>query len=127
VRAIAVVGLALIACRAPRIGAPCSPPIAFAPWDQPRAPTAPPPPPDGLLDRAVAWYQRSARATQLPGVGCPFAPTCSVYARRALHAYGPFGLALIVDRLIVRENPLAAAYYPVVCVDHTTRLDDALP
>jgi putative component of membrane protein insertase Oxa1/YidC/SpoIIIJ protein YidD len=60
-------------------------------------------------------------------VGCPFAPTCSVYARTAVAHYGAAGLLFIVDRFLVREHPVAGAYYPTTCVDHTTRLADDLP
>lgn len=84
-------------------------------------------PSDGVLDALVAWYQRHARAPGLPGAGCPFAPSCSVYARKALRRYGPLGLVLVIDRLIVREHPLAPAYYPTTCVRNTTRLDDDVP
>jgi len=83
--------------------------------------------PDGVIDAIVAWYQHHGRARSLPGIGCPFAPTCSTYARTALHRYGPLAVILIVDRLIVREHAVAGAYYPAVCVEHTTRLDDGVP
>jgi len=82
--------------------------------------------PDGILDALVAWYQHGGART-LPGVGCPFAPTCSAYARTALRRYGPVGLILIVDRLIVREHAVAGAYYPTICVANTTRLVDGVP
>lgn len=100
----------------------------FGPFDAPRsahrmAPVAG----DGLLDELVAWYQDHGRARSTPGGGCPFAPTCSAYARTALARYGPIAIVLIVDRLIVREHEAAAAYYPAVCVDHTTRLSDDVP
>jgi putative component of membrane protein insertase Oxa1/YidC/SpoIIIJ protein YidD len=116
----------------PRVGAPCEVPRAFAPFDQPRA-LAPAHAADGadgadgVLDAVVAWYQDHARAPALPAAGCPFAPTCSVYAREALHRYGPLGMILIVDRLFVREHPGAAGYYPTTCVAHTTRLVDGVP
>jgi len=80
-----------------------------------------------MLDALVAWYQRDGRAPSMPGVGCPFAPTCSVYARTALRRYGPLAVILIVDRLIVREHPIAGAYYPAICIAHTTRLVDDVP
>jgi putative component of membrane protein insertase Oxa1/YidC/SpoIIIJ protein YidD len=83
--------------------------------------------PDGILDALVAWYQVHARARTLPGTGCPFAPTCSAYARTALRRYGPLGVILIVDRLIVREHAVAGAYYPTTCVANTTRLVDGVP
>ncbi len=110
-----------------RVGAPCAGNAAFAPFDAGRPHAPPELPPTGVLDQFVAWYQHGGRAAAPPGVGCPFAPTCSVYAREALHAYGPLGVIAIVDRLIVREHPLAGAYYPAICVDHTLRLSDALP
>jgi len=127
------VGAATLACRPTvRVGSPCASAPAFAPFDQPAAQhPAQHPPPDaareGLLDALVAWYQQDGRARSLPGVGCPFAPTCSVYARTALRRYGPLAVILIVDRLIVREHPIAGAYYPPICVAHTTRLVDDVP
>ena len=127
-RAAVVASLAALACRpAPRVGAPCAVPPAFAPFDEHRAAPREPVVADGILDAAIAWYQDHGRARALPGVGCPFAPTCSAYARAALHRYGPLGVILIVDRLIVREHPVAAAYYPTICVEHTTRLVDGVP
>jgi hypothetical protein len=50
-----------------------------------------------------------------------------VYARTALQRYGPFAVILILDRLLVREHMVAGAYYPAVCVGHTTRLADGVP
>lgn len=123
-----VASVAAIACRpSVRVGSPCGSAPAFAPFDDHR----PAPPeataPDGILDAIVAWYQHHGRARTLPGVGCPFSPTCSAYARTALHRYGPLGVILIVDRLIVREHVVAGAYYPAICVEHTTRLSDGVP
>jgi putative component of membrane protein insertase Oxa1/YidC/SpoIIIJ protein YidD len=111
-----------------RVGAPCAGPRSFAPFDE----RSPPQidrvqAPDGVLDALVAWYQRDGRARMPPGVGCPFAPTCSVYAREALHRYGPLAIVLIVDRLVVREHAVAGAYYPTICVARTTRLVDGVP
>jgi len=124
-----VVLVATAACTPPavRVGSPCTASPAFAPFDD--RPAAPPDAPaaDGLLDAIIAWYQTDGRAATPPGIGCPFAPTCSVYARTALRRYGPLAVILIVDRLIVREHPIAGAYYPWVCVAHTTRLVDDVP
>jgi len=108
------------------VGSPCAGPAAFAPFDE-RVAARATPAPDGILDALVAFYQAHLRAPTPKTAGCPFAPTCSVYAREALHRYGPFALVLIVDRLIVREHPFAAASYPMTCVDHTARLRDAVP
>jgi putative component of membrane protein insertase Oxa1/YidC/SpoIIIJ protein YidD len=133
VAAVALVAAAATAaCTRPavRVGSPCTAPRAFAPFDdRPAAETAPPDAAatDGLVDAIIAWYQADGRAPSLPGVGCPFAPTCSVYARTALRRYGPLAVILIVDRLIVREHPIAGAYYPAICVAHTTRLVDDVP
>jgi putative component of membrane protein insertase Oxa1/YidC/SpoIIIJ protein YidD len=110
-----------------RVGAPCAGPRAFAPFDErPASPVDRPhaSEPTGMLDAIVGWYQRQGRARMPPGVGCPFAPTCSVYAREALRRYGPLAIVLIVDRLIVREHAAAGAYYPTICVARTTRLVD---
>lgn len=122
-----------------RVGSHCAGEPSFAPFDDRRPATsdasAPAAasgasdaaPPDGLLDAFVAWYQQHGRARTLPGTGCPFAPTCSAYARAALRRYGPLAVILIVDRLFVREHAVAGAYYPTICVAHTTRLVDGVP
>lgn len=126
--AVVLISGAAIACRsAPRVAAPCTPARAFAPFDDARPVPHDTAAPAGILDAIIASYQAHGRARSLPGVGCPFAPTCSVYARAALRRYGPLGVLLIVDRLLVREHPAAAAYYPMICVDHTTRLVDDVP
>jgi putative component of membrane protein insertase Oxa1/YidC/SpoIIIJ protein YidD len=142
-RAAAVVaGIASVACQpVARVGSHCAGERPFAPFDDRRPATsnasapadAAAPgasdaaPPDGLLDAVVAWYQHHGRARTLPGIGCPFAPTCSAYARAALRRYGPLAVILIVDRLFVREHAVAGAYYPTICVAHTTRLVDGVP
>jgi hypothetical protein len=41
--------------------------------------------------------------------------------------YGVLGLVLVIDRLIVREHPLAAPSYPVYCDGGEARLDDPVP
>jgi putative component of membrane protein insertase Oxa1/YidC/SpoIIIJ protein YidD len=117
-----------------RVGAHCTSERPFAPFDVARSAAAPPGvdaadagEPDGILDGLVAWYQAHARARTLPGTGCPFAPTCSAYARTALRRYGPLGVIFIFDRLFVREHAVAGAYYPTICVAHTTRLADGVP
>ena len=125
-KSAALAAIALASCAAPRrVGSPCGGDRAFAPFDQP-APVAATRPPEGVLDELVALYQEHGRARD-PG-GCRFAPTCSAYAREALASWGPIvGLLLIADRLFVRENAYASDYYPLTCVDHATRLDDAIP
>lgn len=117
-----------------RVGAHCTSERPFAPFDVARSTAvssgvdaADAGGPDGILDGLVAWYQAHARARTLPGTGCPFAPTCSAYARTALRRYGPLGVILIFDRLFVREHAVAGAYYPTICVAHTTRLADGVP
>ena len=112
-----------------RVGAPCAGPLPFSPFDERPVAEASrePAPDDGWLDAIVAWYQDHGRARTPPGVGCPFAPTCSVYAREAVRRYGPLGVILIVDRLFVREHAVAGAYYPTICVARTTRLVDGVP
>jgi putative component of membrane protein insertase Oxa1/YidC/SpoIIIJ protein YidD len=126
-RAVALLAGLAAACRpGVRVGSPCAVSPGFAPFDAPRRSPASAAP-DGVLDTLVTWYQDHGRARSLPGVGCPFAPTCSAYARTALARYGPLAIVLIVDRLIVREHEVAGAYYPAVCVDHTTRLSDDVP
>lgn len=135
-----IVSLACVACRlAVRAGSPCGSPPLFAPFDDHRPPPhaagafanvsegSPDDRADGVLDAIVAWYQQHGRARDLPGGGCRFAPTCSAYARAALQRYGPIAVILIVDRLLVREHVAAGAYYPAICIEHTTRLDDGVP
>jgi len=115
-------------CAAPvRVGSPCGGDHGFTPFDDHPASVAQQPADDGgILDTLVAAYQDHGRARD-PG-GCRFAPSCSAYARQALGRYGPIiGVVLIVDRLFIRENGYATAYYPLTCVDHATRLDDAIP
>jgi putative component of membrane protein insertase Oxa1/YidC/SpoIIIJ protein YidD len=126
-RIVALV-VALASCRpVARVGSPCAGPAAFAPFDA-RVTHAPPElPATGVLDQLVTWYQRSSGERAPLGIGCPFAPTCSVYARRAIARMGPFAIVAIVDRLLVREHPLAGAYYPTTCADHTLRLADEVP
>jgi putative component of membrane protein insertase Oxa1/YidC/SpoIIIJ protein YidD len=129
IRAAALVAsIATLACRpGVRVGASCASAPAFAPFDDHRPAPRDATEPDGLLDALVAWYQHHGRTRTLPGAGCPFAPTCSAYARTALHRYGPLAVILILDRLIVREHVVAGAYYPAICVEHTTRLADDVP
>lgn len=132
VRAAALAAsVAALACRpSVRVGAPCASAPTFAPFDDHlpvRSGRGEHAEPDGVLDAIVAWYQDHGRARSLPGVGCPFAPTCSAYARAALQRYGPLAVILIVDRLLVREHVAAGAYYPAICVAHTTRLVDDVP
>jgi putative component of membrane protein insertase Oxa1/YidC/SpoIIIJ protein YidD len=125
------VGVITVACRpGVRVGTPCPSAPVFAPFDEHRHDL----PddlrgdlPDGVLDAIVAWYQHHGRTRELPGAGCPFAPTCSAYARAALQRYGPIAMILIVDRLLVREHVAAGDYYPAICVEHTTRLSDGVP
>jgi putative component of membrane protein insertase Oxa1/YidC/SpoIIIJ protein YidD len=125
---LVVVALVAASCRPPpRVRAHCTGDRAFLPFDAPRA--APPPQrrSTGVLDALVAWYQRDGRAKTVPQGGCPFAPSCSVYARDAIARYGPLAIVLVIDRLIVREHVHASAYYPMICVDHATRLADEVP
>jgi putative component of membrane protein insertase Oxa1/YidC/SpoIIIJ protein YidD len=123
----ALVVVALIGCAAPpRVGSPCVGPPGFAPFDAAAPPAPAHEPADGILDAFVAWYQ-DQRAPLRPGEGCRFAPSCSAYARIALHRYGPLGLIFVIDRLIVREHAWAATSYPVTCIDHMTKLADAVP
>jgi hypothetical protein len=56
-----------------------------------------------LLDAAIRLYQRTlspALTVVNPACGCRFVPTCSHYAREALHVHGlAGGLALTAARL----------------------------
>ena len=110
-----------------KVGAPCKTARAFAPFDEAAQPTPRALPPSGVLDAALAAYQSGGRAPEMPGTGCPFAPTCSSYARGALEHYGAAGVFLVIDRLLVRAHLAAGAYYPTICIEHTMRLSDAVP
>jgi putative component of membrane protein insertase Oxa1/YidC/SpoIIIJ protein YidD len=124
VKSVALAVAVLASCAPPRrVGSPCGGDRAFQPFDQP-APPAAARLVDGAVDAIVALYQQHGRTRD----ACRFAPSCSVYARDALASWGPIvGALLIVDRLFVRENAYASDYYPLTCVDHATRLDDAIP
>jgi putative component of membrane protein insertase Oxa1/YidC/SpoIIIJ protein YidD len=116
------------ACSAPSRPSPCEPAPAFAPWDA----VAPASehrvdPPEGAADGLLAIYQRHLRRPALPGEGCPFHPSCSVFAREAVHRWGVLGLILIVDRLIIREHARASASYPPICRGGRTRWHDPVP
>ncbi len=128
----AVIAAAMVAllgaCGGSLAGSPCAGGPSFAPFD-----AAPPhaaavvEPADGPADGVLAWYQRALRRTELPGTGCPFYPSCSVFARRALDRWGALGFVLIADRLLVREHPLAGDAYPVHCDDQRALWDDPVP
>jgi putative component of membrane protein insertase Oxa1/YidC/SpoIIIJ protein YidD len=128
----ASLALALVACGAPR-PSPCEPAARFEPWDA--APATAPRDPDrpdggrgaGAADGLIAVYQHWLRRPPLPGVACPFHPTCSVYAREVVRRWGVLGLVLIYDRLFIREHPLAGATYPPICRGGRTRWHDPAP
>lgn len=106
---------------------PCAPAPRFTPWDQPAPVSRAPDVAGGAGDALVRGYQRHLRRPELPGGGCPFAPTCSVYARDAIAAYGPLGLVLAIDRLLVREHAGLHGHYPVDCADGRERYVDPVP
>jgi putative component of membrane protein insertase Oxa1/YidC/SpoIIIJ protein YidD len=124
-------------CAGPRhpSGSPCASAPGFAPWDEARASAGPAPPGDvvhggdaaGAGDGLIAIYQRYLRGPDVPGGGCPFHPSCSSFGRIAVQRYGVLGLVLIVDRLFIREHPLAASAYPVYCDGRRARFDDPVP
>lgn len=122
----ALLALLLAACTAAR-PSPCDPAPAFAPWDGAASSERDRAPPDGAADGLVAVYQRHLRRPALPGQGCPFHPTCSAFAREALARWGVLGLILIVDRVFIREHPLAGASYAPVCAGGRTRWHDPVP
>jgi putative component of membrane protein insertase Oxa1/YidC/SpoIIIJ protein YidD len=138
---VSSVCVGLGACGGARLESPCTAGPAFAPFDLHLTPARRAPDADddasaaeggaarGVADGLVGWYQRLLRRPELPGAGCPFYPSCSVFARRALDRWGVFALVLIADRLFVREHPWAGASYPVHCdPDHQRGLwDDPVP
>jgi len=81
----------------------------------------------GAADGLIAWYQRALRRPEMPDTGCPFYPSCSTFARRALDRWGVLAFVLIADRLFVREHPWAAASYPVHCAERRALMDDPVP
>ena len=128
----ASLALALVACSAPARPSPCEPAAPFVPWDAP--PSArrsgagfDADPPAGAADGLIAVYQRFLRRPPLPGDGCPFHPTCSVYARQVVRDWGLLGLVMAFDRLFIREHALAGASYPPVCRGGRTRWHDPAP
>jgi len=123
---VAVAAIALAACG---IGAsPCPPPARpFAPWDARRPTPAAVAPPRDLADALVVMYQRRLRAPRLPGEGCRLRPTCSEFARGALARWRVLGLALIADRLFVREHPLMTGSYPPLCDEVPHGMADPVP
>jgi putative component of membrane protein insertase Oxa1/YidC/SpoIIIJ protein YidD len=121
--AAALAAVALAACARGPAAPRCRRVARFAPFDQPaRAVVADPlatgAAASGPADGLVATYQRHLRAHVLPGEGCRFRPTCSVYARQALARWGVLGVLLVVDRLIVREHAFNQRAYLPVCEDH---------
>jgi putative component of membrane protein insertase Oxa1/YidC/SpoIIIJ protein YidD len=125
IRASLLLGV-LASCAAPARSSPCSAP-AFAPWDAAPSRRSADPASSGAADGLVVAYQRWLRRPTVPGAGCPFHPTCSVYARQVLDRWGPLGLVLIVDRLFVREHVVAGALYPTACAGGRTRWHDPPP
>jgi len=57
------------------------------------------------LDQAVSIFQ--AYISPIDGARCPMYPTCSAYARQALHKHGSvLGMFMSVDRLLHEGDPL---------------------
>lgn len=56
------------------------------------------------FDRAVRNFQKYI--SPLDGARCPMYPTCSAYARQALHKHGALlGIFMTVDRLLHEGDP----------------------
>lgn len=111
---------------------PCEPVSPFAPWDAASSTTNVPELAGGTdvagaADGLIAFYQRHLRAPILPGYGCQFHPSCSVYARQAFRRYGLAGLVFALDRLLIREHAFIGAQYLTDCGDGTPRNHDSLP
>jgi len=127
---LALVVVGGCASTTPPPGSPCEVSRPFEPWDT-AAVTAPPPPiapAGGLADALLATYQRSLRRPEQGAAGgCPFEPTCSHFARQAFDRYGLAGLLLVVDRLLIREHPLAGNSYVSTCVGGRVRWHDPVP
>jgi len=85
--------------------------------------------PGSGADTLVALYQKYLRRPSRGSCcGCPFHPTCSVYSRQAFRRYGQLiGLALTLDRLLLRENLGREGYYPSICVRGREVLFDPVP
>lgn len=57
------------------------------------------------LDRAVEFFQ--TYVSPVDGPRCQMSPTCSAYARQALHKHGFWmGMFITVDRLLREVDPL---------------------
>jgi putative component of membrane protein insertase Oxa1/YidC/SpoIIIJ protein YidD len=57
------------------------------------------------LDQAVNFFQKYI--SPVDGARCPMYPTCSAYARQALHKHGPLlGIFMTADRLIHEGDPI---------------------
>jgi len=111
----------------------CAAARGFAPWDDGAGAAAG----DGRIaggddesgaaDGLIAIYQRYLRAPTLPGAGCRFHPSCSVYARQAVRRYGVLGLVLAFDRLILRAHGFSDDAYLSDCVQGRPRRHDPIP
>lgn len=118
-------------------GSPCADSVAFEPWDAPPTAVAavavpaeltPDASRGGLAEALLTRYQRSLRRPEINAAGgCPFEPSCSHFARRAFARYGPVAMLLIIDRLLIREHPLAGSQYVARCVAHRWRWHDPVP
>lgn len=75
----------------------------------------------------IRVYQRRLRRPELPGAGCPFTPTCSEFAIEAIDAYGPLGVLLAIDRILIREHAGLHEHYFVDCVGRRERFRDPVP
>ncbi len=57
------------------------------------------------LDQAVRIFQKYI--SPIDGARCPMYPTCSGYARQALHKHGPLlGMFMTADRLMHEGDPI---------------------
>lgn len=57
------------------------------------------------LDQAVRTFQKYI--SPIDGARCPMYPTCSAYARQALHKHGPLlGMFMTADRLMHEGDPI---------------------
>lgn len=73
-------------------------------------------------------YQRSLRRPEISAAGgCPFEPSCSHFARDAFARYGPAAVLMVIDRLLIREHPLAGSQYVARCVASRWRWHDPVP
>lgn len=77
--------------------------------------------PSGILLSALSFFQKTIG--RVDGDRCSMSPSCSNYAKEAVHRYGPLaGIMMTVDRLYHEQG--LAGEVPAVVVDEKIRWCD---